>query len=127
MDRKIIATGAALGLTGIVLGAFGAHGLKQLIPAGSIAIFETGVKYQVYHALFLLFVGGTALVIPKAKKAIFTLVVAGVSFFSGSIYLLACKSLFSFDISKFGIITPIGGLLLIAAWSVLFLNIIKQK
>jgi len=127
MDRKIIATAAALGLTGIVLGAFGAHGLKQLVPAESIAIFETGVKYQIYHALFLLFAGNTALVTEKAKKAIFTLVLIGVAFFSGSVYLLACKSLFSFDITKFGIITPVGGLLLIGAWGVLFLNIIKRK
>lgn len=127
MDRKIIATAAILGLLGIVLGAFGAHGLKKLIEPENIATFETGVKYQIYHALFLLFTGGSSLITQKAKKAILWLVVVGVAFFSVSIYFLACNSLFSFDFRTIGWITPIGGLLLIAAWAVLFLNIIKQK
>lgn len=127
MDSKIIAVAAVLGATGIVLGAFGAHGLKELIPAESVAVFETGVKYQMYHSLFLLFVGTTSLLTEKAKKTILTLVVIGVLFFSGSIYFLACNSLFSFDFKKIGIVTPIGGLILITAWVLLFLNIMKRK
>lgn len=127
MDKKIIAIAAILGAVAIMLGAFGAHGLKELITTESIAVFETGVKYQMYHALFLLLIGSTALVTEKAKKTILTLVITGVLFFSGSIYFLACNSLFSFDFKKIGIITPIGGLLLIAAWIVLFLNIMKRK
>lgn len=127
MDKKIIAIAAILGAVAIMLGAFGAHGLKELINTESIAVFETGVKYQMYHALFLLFIGSTALVTEKAKKAILTLVITGILFFSGSVYFLACNSLFSFDFKKIGIITPIGGLLLIAAWIVLFLNIMKRK
>ena len=127
MDRKVIATAAILGITAIALGAFGAHGLKKLISPESIVVFETGVKYQIYHALFLLFVGGNNLITDKAKKTILTLTVAGVVFFSVSIYFLACNKLFSFDFKKIGIITPIGGLLLISAWFMLFLNIIKRK
>ena len=127
MDRKVIATAAILGVTAIALGAFGAHGLKRLISPESILVFETGVKYQIYHALFLLFVGSTHLLTEKAKKTILTLTVAGVALFSVSVYFLACNALFSFDFKKIGIITPIGGLLLIAAWVVLFLNIIKRK
>ena len=127
MDRKIIAIAAILGAIAIVLGAFGAHGLKQLISAESIAVFETGVKYQMYHALFLMFIGTTSLLTEKAKKTILTLVVIGVLFFSGSIYFLACNSLFSFDFKKIGFITPIGGLILISAWVLLFLNIMKRK
>lgn len=127
MDRKIILVAAVLGAIAIVLGAFGAHGLKQLISAESIVVFETGVKYQMYHALFLLFLGTTTLVSEKAKNTILYLVVAGVVFFSGSIYFLACNVLFSFDFKKIGIITPIGGLLLIGAWITLFLHLIKQK
>lgn len=127
MERKIVATAAFIGFTGIVLGAFGAHGLKKIVEPESVAVFETGVRYQMYHAFFLLFVGITTLVNDKVKKQIFILTLLGMLFFSGSVYLLAIKTLFSFDITKFGIITPIGGFLLIFAWGVLFLNIIKRK
>jgi uncharacterized membrane protein YgdD (TMEM256/DUF423 family) len=127
MDKKMIAIAAVLGAVAIALGAFGAHGLKKLIEPESIAVFETGVKYQMYHALFLLFTGVVPFVSDKAKKAILWLVVTGVVFFSGSIYFLACNSLFSFDFKKIGFITPIGGFLLILAWLVLFLHIIRRK
>ncbi|RYJ43222.1 DUF423 domain-containing protein [Flavobacterium beibuense] len=127
MDKKTIAIAAILGATGIILGAFGAHGLKKLIEPDSIAVFETGVKYQMYHALFLLFIGLITRISDKAKKAILILTVLGVFFFSGSIYFLACNSLFAFDFKTIGFITPVGGLLLISAWVVLFLQIMKQK
>lgn len=127
MERKLIAAAAFLGATGIILGAFGAHALKELLQPESLAVFETGVKYQMYHALFLLFAGITPQVSQKAKKAILFLAVAGVLLFSGSIYFLACNKLFTFDFKTIGFITPIGGLLLIAAWVVLLLHIIKRK
>ncbi|AWH84066.1 DUF423 domain-containing protein [Flavobacterium album] len=127
MDRKIIAAAGVLGAIGIILGAFGAHSLKELLAPEQVAVFETGVRYQMYHALFLLFVGITPMVSQKAKKAILGLVLTGVLFFSFSIYFLACNSLFSFDFKKIGFITPIGGLLLISAWAVLFLHIMRRK
>jgi uncharacterized membrane protein YgdD (TMEM256/DUF423 family) len=127
MDRKILITGAFLGLVAIVLGAFGAHGLKKLIEPEAVAAFETGVKYQMYHGLFLLFVGGTNYASQKTKKYIFMLVVTGVLFFSGSIYFLACNALFSFDFKTIGFVTPIGGFLLIMAWALLLLNLMKRK
>jgi len=127
MDRKVIATAAVLGLTGIVLGAFGAHGLKKVVSPEMVIVFETGVRYQIFHALFLLFVGTTTYLTDKAKKSILWLTVGGVFLFSVSIYFLAINTLLPFDFAKFGWITPIGGLLLISAWAVLFLNIIKQK
>lgn len=127
MERKTIAVAAILGATGIVLGAFGAHSLKKALEPESLAVFETGVKYQMYHALFLLFAGVTNLVSDKAKKAILVLVVAGVFLFSVSLYFLACNALFSFDFKVIGFITPIGGLLLISAWVVLFLHIIRGR
>lgn len=127
MDRKLILLAAVLGATGIILGAFGAHNLKKLLSPESMAVFETGVKYQMYHALFLLFTGITTLVSYKAKKAIFMLVLSGVLFFSGSIYLLACDAVLPFSFKPFGIVTPIGGLLLISAWIVLFAGVAKRK
>lgn len=127
MDRRLISAGAFFGATAIILGAFGAHALKEKLSVESLAVFETGVKYQMYHALFLLFAGLAPLLSLKAKKAIFWLTVAGVSFFSGSIYFLSCQTLFGADLKFLGPVTPIGGLLLITAWIVLLLNIIRLK
>mgnify|MGYP003533388935 CR=1 FL=1 len=65
MDKKIISTAAVLGMIAIILGAFGAHGLKKVLPIEQLATFETGVRYQMYHALFLLFIGTTTLINQK--------------------------------------------------------------
>ena len=127
MDRKIIATAAILGMTSVVLGAFGAHALKDLLEADKIVTFETGVRYQMYHALLLLFVGATNILSAKAKKTIFYLCLIGVLLFSGSIYLLATDSLNSINFKAIGFITPIGGLLLIVAWIVLFVDILRKR
>lgn len=126
MDKKIISTGAVFGMIAIILGAFGAHALKKVLTLEELSTFETGVKYQMYHALFLVFIG-LASISQKAKKTIYFLVVFGVIFFSGSIYLLATNSLTTFDFKIIGFVTPIGGLLLISAWGVLFLNYINKK
>lgn len=125
MDKKIISTAAVLGMIAIVLGAFGAHALKKVLPIESLVTFETGVKYQMYHALFLLFIGTTTLISPKLKKTIFTLTIIGVLFFSGSIYLLATSSLVSIDFKAIGFLTPIGGVFLISSWFLLFFDLIK--
>lgn len=127
MEKKVIAAAAVLGLTAIILGAFGAHALKKVLTAEELVTFETGVRYQVYHALFLLFVGTTALVTDKAKKTMFWLATTGVILFSGSIYLLATDRLMGIELKVLGPITPIGGFLLIMAWGVLFLNIIRKN
>lgn len=127
MDRKIISTGAILGMIAIVLGAFGAHALKKVLPIEQLSTFETGVRYQMYHALFLLFIGMIDKLSQKAKKTIYYLVLSGVLLFSGSIYLLATNSLTSFDFRVIGFVTPIGGLLLILAWGILFYNFAKKK
>ncbi len=127
MDKKIISTGAILGMIAIILGAFGAHALKKIVPIEALSTFETGVKYQMYHALFLVFLGLATELSKKAQKIIYYLVVFGVIFFSGSIYLLATKSLTSFDFKAIGIITPIGGLLFILAWGILLFNLTKKN
>jgi uncharacterized membrane protein YgdD (TMEM256/DUF423 family) len=127
MKNKIISTGAIFGLIAIVLGAFGAHALKKVLTIEELSTFETGVKYQMYHALFLLFLGLATELSQKTKKVIYFLVVFGVIFFSGSIYLLATKNLSSFDFKPIGFITPIGGLLLILAWGILFFNLTKKN
>ena len=128
MERKIIATAAFLGLTAIILGAFGAHALKNYLTPEQLISFETGVKYQMYHALFLLFLGLSAVFLTdKTKKLMYWLVVLGVTFFSGSIYLLTTKNVTGIDFKFLGPITPIGGTLLITAWGILLVKVLNKK
>ena len=127
MERKITSVAALMGITAIILGAFGAHALKKQLSVEQLESFETGVKYQMYHALFLLFLGMNTFINEKVKKVVFQLVVFGVFFFSGSIYLLTTKAITGVDFKFIGIVTPIGGVLLIMAWSVLFWNVWRAK
>lgn len=127
MERKIILTASLMGFFAIVFGAFGAHALKVYLNESQLISFETGVRYQMYHALFLFFVARLAMVNDRAKKVILYLVLSGVILFSGSIYLLTTNSLTGVDFKFIGPLTPIGGLLLLSAWMVLFLNILKRK
>lgn len=127
MDKKILSTAGFFGMTAIILGAFGAHALKKVLTMNQLATFETGVKYQIYHALFLLFLGLNTQLSDKIKKTILTLTILGVTLFSGSIYLLATDSLNTFDFKVIGFVTPIGGLLLIVAWGSLMLHFLKKK
>jgi uncharacterized membrane protein YgdD (TMEM256/DUF423 family) len=119
MTKKLINTASLLGAIAIIFGAFGAHALKKILNTDQLMTFETGVRYQMYHALFLLFVSTLATLTDKSKKVILTLVQLGVLLFSGSIYLLATNDLTPFDFKIIGFVTPIGGALLIAAWFVL--------
>ncbi|MCF6141784.1 DUF423 domain-containing protein [Flavobacterium sp. K77] len=127
MKTTYIKAAAILGMIAIILGAFGAHALKKVLSVDQLATFETGVRYQMYHALFLLLVGQLDMLSQKASKAIYYLVLSGVVLFSGSIYLLATNSLTSFDFKIIGFVTPIGGLLLIIAWFVLLASIFDKK
>ena len=127
MNKKLLVLGAILGGLAVLLGAFGAHGLKDLISTESIDVYETGVRYQMYHAFFLLFVGLAHFLDTKTKKILFYLILFGVLLFSGSIYGLATNSLSSFDFKTIGFITPIGGLLLIVAWLLLLIKFLKNQ
>ena len=127
MERKITSVAALMGITAIILGAFGAHALKKQLSVEQLGSFETGVKYQMYNALFLLFLGMNTFLNEKVKKTVFQLVIFGVFFFSGSIYLLTTKQITGVDFKFIGIVTPIGGVLLIMAWSVLLWNVWRAK
>lgn len=127
MNKIIFMTATILGMLAIVLGAFAAHGLKSLITIESLQTFETGVRYQMYHAFFLLIIGVLKPINERAKRTIFYLVIIGLVFFSGSIYGLATNDLTSFDFKNIGFITPIGGLLLIIAWFILLINFVKMS
>ena len=127
MNKRILILASFLGLTSVIIGAFGAHGLKEVLDAEQLQTFEVGVRYQMYHALFLLFIGLIDKISEKTKSTIFYLVFVGVIFFSGSIYGLATNNLTGFDFSKIALITPIGGALLIASWAILLINFLKYK
>ena len=127
MNRTISITAAILGIIAIALGAFGAHGLKALISIDAQQTFETGVRYQMYHAIVLLFVGGTTWINQKSKKAVYFLILSGVIFFSGSIYGLATMEVSAINFKKIGFITPIGGLLLIVGWVVMLISFLRSK
>ncbi|PTM11693.1 MAG: DUF423 domain-containing protein [Bacteroidetes bacterium] len=127
MNKKLLIAGSILGLISIVLGAFASHGLGKVITEDAINTFQVGVRYQMYHALMLLFVGSTTKIKVKSKQWIFLLVVLGIFLFSGSIYGLATNDLTGFDFKAIGFITPIGGLLLILCWLVMLVDFLKLK
>jgi len=127
MDKKIVITGGILGVLAIILGAFGAHGLEKVVTADSITSFVTGVRYQMYHALLLLFLGQTVLVSEAAKRIVFYLVLVGVILFSGSIYLLAIDEVLGVDVSAIGFITPLAGITLIMGWIFLIKGFLNHK
>ncbi len=113
MDGRFFAgAGALFMLLGVALGAFGAHGLKDVLDAEMKAVFETGVRYQVYHALGL-FAAAWVLERYASRLAAYggLCFIAGILLFSGSLYALSLSSL-----RRLGAITPLGGLLFLAGW-----------
>jgi uncharacterized membrane protein YgdD (TMEM256/DUF423 family) len=127
MERKYYVAGFSLGLLGIVIGAFGTHGLKPLLSPDSFVSMETGIKYQIYHSLLFLILGVMSTLGYKISKWIFYSLISGVILFSGSIYLLATNSLTSIDFKVIALATPLGGSLLIIAWAWLLVHFIKLK
>ncbi len=123
MERTFAAIGALFGLLGVGAGAFGAHALRNRLTADLLEIFETGVRYQMYHALALLIVAfaygrWTA---PQALWAGWLFVV-GTAVFSGSLYVLAFTGA-----RWWGAVTPIGGVCLLAGWAALLWSVIAQS
>ncbi len=125
MNKTFLMAGAFFGLLAVVIGAFGAHGLKPHLDAASLTTFETGVRYQMYHALLLLFLGVYSGMPLKRAKIVFYLIVFGILFFSGSIYGLSTDNLTGFNVKRIGFITPVGGTLLITAWGILLYDFIR--
>jgi len=127
MNKKILVAGSVLGLLAVILGAFAAHGLKDSLTKEAIDTFQTGVRYQMYHAIVLLFVGSTTYLKAKTKNLMFYTVIVGVLLFSGSIYGLSTNILTGFDFKAIGFVTPIGGFFLIVSWIFMLLDFLKFK
>src|SRR5262245_58254515 len=116
--NKSALLGTALACIAVVLGAFGAHALKEKLEPLQLQVFETGVRYQVYHALALILLGlSSGRIHPSWGQAAHWCFAAGILFFSGSLYLLSTRTLLGIESWKFlGPVTPLGGLCFIAGW-----------
>lgn len=128
MHKVFVLIGSLSGAVAVGLGAFGAHGLKKILPAESIATFETGVRYQFYHTFALLLV---ALLYEKYSGRFLVwsgnCFITGIILFSGSLYLLAALHATNMvGLRKIGIITPVGGLFFIAGWLLLAWGVFKK-
>ncbi|MUT64429.1 DUF423 domain-containing protein [Paenibacillus sp. NEAU-GSW1] len=124
MTRKYFAIGAVGAALAVALGAFGAHGLKEVLTERLLEIFETGVRYQMYHSLGLMLVALLAdrIGASKALRTGANLLIAGVVIFSGSLYALALS-----DVSVLGAITPIGGVAFLAGWAFIVVSALRFR
>ena len=122
--RKFKLAGAFFALLSVILGAFASHFLKSYLDSEELDTFETGIRYMMYHGLSLLILAGFEI---SKNTIIFRLFFWGTVLFSFSIFLLCLQNIFSMDLSFLGPITPLGGTLLISAWIILILKIIKNK
>lgn len=127
MNKTILLTGILFGFLAILFGAFGAHGLEKLVDSESVDTFETGVRYQMYHALFLLILGIWNGPTKKLKKAVFLIILIGTVLFSFSIYLLAINSLVTIEFKRIAFLTPIGGTFLLIGWFLLGYYVLTKK
>ncbi len=121
LEKTSLAVGLFFGATGVILGAVGSHALKDY-PAGTLEFFRIGNKYQIYHALFLLILGFLQSKYPgKLMSLSIYNTIGGVVLFSGSLYLYTLAGI------KVGMVTPLGGLLLISAWIMLLIHVLLPK
>lgn len=121
MNRTLLTLAGTLGFTAVLLGAFGAHGLRDRLAPALLEIYRTGVLYHLVHALVVLAiaVGADRLRRPRLVAGLFT---AGIAIFSGTLYLLAITATM-----WLGAITPVGGLLLLAGWASLIVEGFRRE
>ncbi len=127
MHKGFLITASLLGALSVILGAFGAHALKKIVPEEAVSIFETGVRYQFYHVFALAL---TAILYNQYANNFISWAgicfIIGILFFSGSLYLLTyAKAINSTSLNWVGPITPLGGLFLIAGWILLAIGITR--
>lgn len=124
MFRKYFAYGAIGATLAVALGAFGAHGLKDMVSERLLTVYETGVRYHMYHALGLMLIALLADRIGDSKllRNGVRLLIAGIILFSGSLYAMTLT-----DISELGAITPLGGVAFIAGWICVTIAVLGKK
>ncbi|MGM5630168.1 DUF423 domain-containing protein [Apibacter raozihei] len=127
MKNIVLIFGAIYGMTSVILGAFGAHAFKKILSPDRIASFETGVKYQMYHALALLLIGFSLSFTTGLEKCAGWGMIVGTFLFSVSIYFLSFSEYWNVNLKFLGPITPLGGLFMIVGWGCLLFYFIKGR
>lgn len=128
MHKKFIIAGSFFGALSVILGAFAAHSLKQILETSLLQTFETGVKYQMYHSLALVAAGILYKEFPnKLLLWAARFFIAGFILFSGSLYTLCIFKHYDIAASWLGPITPLGGLFFIAGWLLLAVGVAKKS
>jgi uncharacterized membrane protein YgdD (TMEM256/DUF423 family) len=129
MYKPALLIGVCMAMLAVVLGAFGAHYLKTIFTPDVLQSFETGVRYQFYHAFALLLVGTLGAYLPgKSLQRISVFFTSGIVLFSGSIYLLCYfKSTGSIGLGGLGVLTPIGGVCFIVGWIMLLITVLRSN
>jgi uncharacterized membrane protein YgdD (TMEM256/DUF423 family) len=124
MTRRYMTIGAILSMLGVIIGAFGAHALKDVIGEAHLKTYETGVQYHMIHALGILLVAVLTHVVGESPKLLWgaRLLLIGIILFSGSLYVLATTG-----VTQFGYITPLGGLAFIAGWILIAIAGIQKR
>lgn len=125
MNTITLIFGSIFGVTAIILGAFGAHLLKKKLTIDQLQSFETGVKYQMYHAIVLLILGSQLQEVNTHNNYISYVFIIGTFLFSFSIYGLILSSINGKKIKALGPITPIGGLFLVCGWLLLLYSFLS--
>jgi len=128
MNKRVIIIASVFGMLAVILGAFGAHGLKNILDPSGLEVWKTAVSYHFYHTLALLFVS----TLPESKSRAVNLTAwffsLGILLFSGSLYLICLKDVLGISqLSILGPITPLGGLCFILGWGSLLFAALKNK
>jgi len=126
MGNKYFKVGVIFALTSVILGAFGAHLLKDLLSADELSSFKTGVRYQMFHALGIIILSLNTNKFTDKLNRVLQIMSFGVILFSFSIYFLSLQNILNISLSFLGVITPIGGLFLISSWMLLFFIVKKN-
>ncbi len=128
MRKNFLRIGAILMALGVIFGAFGAHGLKEIVSPEKLGVFETATRYQIYHSLAILLIG---ILLYFRKTSLMPiagwLFLGGIACFSGSLYLLTIADVVALPTNLIGPITPIGGLLFVAGWIVLAVSTFQDN
>ena len=125
MNKEIVIGGSVLIVLSIAVGAFGAHGLKDVVDNHGIEVFNTGARYQMYSGLACLTIGLSADKLDISLKWFYRLQLLGIIIFALSLYLAAFQSIYP-QAKIFGAIVPVGGVLMILSWSVLVFKLLKK-
>ncbi|MBS1571598.1 MAG: DUF423 domain-containing protein [Bacteroidetes bacterium] len=127
MKKTTLIIATIFGLLSIILGAFGAHAFKEILSSEKLQSFETGVRYQMFAAIFLLVIGAFLSFKSKMESWVSWLMIVGCVLFSFSIYLLSFQEIWGVNLKFLGPITPLGGLSMILSWVVLLIYFLKSN